>query len=259
MKKIKAVMWPCARTAGPIFNAEKGVLPSTAPYPPREFMYYDPEENDAISQSTHAESEAPVVYYNFPKQHVYRSTNEESMRDMFATRLTLRDPRPDIVDPETRRVLKPKTAAGIKLENGDLTYLLPYHPPPAPEAGGSLWENFRIDDAGGDALLQLFNHLLALLDSQGGWQVAPRYSQFRNVISYYPNVVFYLWREDTPGRFEMNMAYEARDTRIKIAVIYQFVERSFVIPWTAIDEALRSPLVLDRIAALTNEHLAPAE
>jgi hypothetical protein len=221
-------------------------------------VYYDPEEIDAISQSTHAESEAPIVYYNFPKQPVYRSTNEESMRNMFATRLTLRDPRPDIVDPETRRVLTQKTATGIRLGKGDLTYLLPYHPSPPPETGGSLWENFHIE-AGGDALLQLFNHLLALLDSQGGWQVAPRYSQFRNVISYFPNVVFYLWREDTPGRFEMNMAYQASDTRIKIAVIYQFVERSFDILWTAIDEALRGSLVLDRIATLVHEHLTPAE
>jgi hypothetical protein len=212
-------MWACARTSGPIFNANKDVLPITAPYPPRGYSYYDPSEIDAISQSTHAESEAPVVYYNFPDEPVYRSTDEASMRNMFASRLALRDdPRPNVVDPETRRVLKPKTARGIQLENTDLTYLLPYHPQTTAQTTNTTLEPFRITDAGGDPVLQLFNHLLSLLD--GSWQVAPRYSQFRNVVSFYPNVVFYLWRDDIPGRFEINMGYEASRARIKISVIY---------------------------------------
>ena len=231
-------MWhhECAQTAGRLLNGNGEMLPTSTTIPRKEYMYYDPTENDTVTLDPLGDENAPVVYYNFPLDKSFRSMNLNTMQRIFQE--PIRDKQYFVLDPELNTRLKQKRTdrRGHVLANHEITYLAPYHPWPEDAFGaaeGSV-------NAQGDMLLQLFNHVLASSLCEE-WNITPRYSQFLNIASFYPQVSFYIQKKDgsTP-RFQVSFRYEMHERLIRITVIFFHRSRHFDVHWDTIDERLHN-------------------
>jgi hypothetical protein len=211
------------------------MLPPSTTIPRKDYMYYDPTENDTVTLDPLGDDNVSVAYYNFPLDKSFRSMNLSTMQRIF--RQPIRGEQEFVLDPELNTRLKQKRAdrRGHVLEHHEITYLAPYHPWPedADAVEGSI-------NAQGDMLLQLFNHVLAS-SLRENYNLTPRYSQFLNIASFYPQVSFYIQKKDasTP-RFEVSFRYEMHERLIRIRVSFNHRSRRFDVDWTTIDERLRN-------------------